>query len=78
MILGLHGLPVSILIKPITDGEIETVEVGKPKETKSPSTRLRGVLFILWKQGGQVEPFESYYATQMEKLIEHYKTKIKD
>ncbi len=44
--------------------------------TKSPSMRLRGTLFILWDQNGREGEFEQYYRTQMEKFINHVKSKL--
>lgn len=60
-------------------------EVNLPKEqadatlqNKTPSQRLRNVLYILWKQNGSQGDFESYYKTQMEKMIEKLKDKIEE
>lgn len=52
-----------------------------PKEdaedkSKTPSKRLRATLFVLWKQLGENGDFETYYRTQVEKIIEHLKTKL--
>lgn len=44
--------------------------------TESQSTRLRDVIFILWKQTGSKGDFESFYRTYLEKLIEYTKTKL--
>jgi len=43
---------------------------------KTPSKRLRAVLFILWQQTGKKGNFEAYYHEQMDKIIEHIKTKL--
>src|ERR1700754_5345485 len=46
---------------------------------KTPSERLRNVLFRLHeKQGGKQEDFESYRTKIMEKLINTYKAKLDD
>jgi len=45
---------------------------------KSPSKRLRNVLFVLWKQQKLDKDFETYYNGIMEKLIDHYKEKLND
>ncbi len=44
--------------------------------SKTPSKRLRAVLFVLWKQLGQKGDFEQYYRTQIEKIIDHLKAKL--
>jgi hypothetical protein len=59
-------------------GQNEFTLEDLPKEQaedkdKTPSKRLRSVLFILWKQKGSVGDFEVYYREQVEKII----TKIK-
>jgi hypothetical protein len=43
---------------------------------KSQGQRLRGVIFILWKQQGEKGDFESFYRTYLEKLIEYTKGKL--
>lgn len=44
------------------------------EEMKSPSQRLRGVLFRLWEQNGNpMESSDAYYRSIMENLINHYK-----
>lgn len=52
-----------------------------PKETaedknKTPSKRLRAVIFIEWKQLGKEGDFEDYYRQKMEKIIDHLKSKL--
>jgi hypothetical protein len=47
------------------------------REGKTPSERLRGVLFLIYKEtGGKEENFYQFYLEQMEKMINHYKMKI--
>lgn len=45
-------------------------------KNKTPSKRLRAVIFILWKQEGEQGDFESYYRAKVEKLIDFIKTKL--
>jgi hypothetical protein len=59
---------------------IEDVPKYNPEqwdETKSPSTRLRAVLFRLWEKDnlGFVD-YESYYRSRMEKIIIQLKNKL--
>jgi len=51
-------------------------QINTPKGEKSPSQRLRAVLFLFWKQGTQVQTPEQFYEREMEKIIEHYKGKL--
>jgi hypothetical protein len=49
-------------------------------DQKTPSQRLRAILYVYWQkldgEHNKVAPFDVWYATQMERLIEHYKQKI--
>lgn len=54
---------------------VDEADVDRPGKTQSQ--RFRAVMFKLWKQDGEgYENFDLYYHSKMEKLIEHYKTKI--
>ena len=61
--------------------EIEMSDVPKGNATddkgKSPSTRLRNTLFVLWKQQGSNGDFESWYKRQMESIIDQVKERLK-
>lgn len=71
---------VSVYIKPneITEDEMNKVdEVDPAMPVKSPSQRMRNVLFILWKQDSQGhQDFDSYYRFEMNKFIEELKNNI--
>ena len=58
--------------------ESAQVVPGEKAETgsKTPSQRLRGVLFVLWEQQGKEGDFEQYYKSKMEKLINIIKDKL--
>lgn len=49
-------------------------------EGKSPSKRLRNVIFVVWRQRkdeGKTEmPFEQFYSGQLEAIIDQYKSKL--
>ena len=53
------------------------MSVEKEPKPKTQSQRLRAVLFLLYEEDkkGHVT-FESYYADLMERIINHYKTKL--
>lgn len=55
---------------------IDSIEPELPG--KSPSQRLRSVLYIMWKQDNQGFTDKNlHYLHHMEKVIEHYKSKLK-
>lgn len=54
-----------------------------PKEqaeegSRTPSRRLRAVLFRLWKQEEGLGDFDSWYRTRMESIISSVKSKLDD
>ena len=69
----------------ISEGEIKEVEsftsefeVGK---NKTPSQRLRAVLYRYWEQEGKAKgytDFPIWYEVMMERIINNYKTKLDD
>lgn len=48
--------------------------VGK----KTPSQRLRAVLYRLWEQNPKGVDFESFYRLTLEKVIDQFKAKLDD
>lgn len=47
------------------------------QNAKTPSKRLRGVLFRVYEKDSQgFKSFASYYEHHMEKVIEHFKSKL--
>lgn len=75
-IMDLQGMELSMFLKP-ADGLITGLtEVKSELEEKTPSQRLRAVLFLLWKQAGDAIEFEQYYRQKMNGIIEHLKTKL--
>ena len=47
-------------------------------KSKTPSKRMRAVMFVWWKQLGSNGDFEQFYRTKMEKMIEIVKGKLDD
>lgn len=70
----LSFLPGAEVIQP--EDVVDLPEVRRLKEEKSPSMRLRAVLFRTWEQEGKPGQFETWYASRMEQIIEHYKSKL--
>jgi len=81
-IFGLRKMPGMVLISSddISKAEVEEVEkftsdyeVGK---TKTASQRLRAVLYRVWEQGNQNYDFVLFYESQMERIINKYKSTL--
>lgn len=63
----------------------QNTEIEIPRESpvefkgdKTPSQRLRGVLYRLWEQGKQEMTSDEFYKVQMAKLIDHFKAKLEN
>lgn len=75
----LQGVNIDIVITPKDEPNPEDYKIEVSDiDTKSPSQRMRSVLFILWKQDNEGLEFAEYYRRHMEKLIEYLKAKIKE
>jgi hypothetical protein len=59
--------------------ELETIESVKTdlESNKTPSQRLRGILYINYQQDNEgYKDFMTYYLGKMDKLCEHFKSKL--
>ena len=65
---------------PFTSDEKEMIENTKAElsETgKTQSQRLRGVLYVNWQNDNQgYDNFHDYYISNMDKVINHFKSKL--
>ena len=74
--MDLQSKNVRLLIEPMdyaTDGK---VEIKNPLSGKSPGERLRGVLFVLWKQKKIAGTYDEFYVKQMETVIQSFKDQL--
>lgn len=59
--------------------DVELEAIRRDTGGKTPSQRLRSVLYILYQQSGNTDKtFEQYYAEQMEKFIDRIKANLAD
>lgn len=60
----------------LTDKEVKELDGAELViEGKSKSQRLRNVLYVYSQQKG-ITNFKDFYAAEMERIIEHYKSKL--
>ena len=83
--MELQGKDTTMLIQPKDDAPEVVMEVEKGMDTKTPSQRIRSILFILWKQAeeyrkqqGEIVSFDNYYREKMEQIISQLKDKIEE
>jgi hypothetical protein len=74
--MRLQNLNLNCLLSPLDYKSAPEYKIDKDINQKTPAQRLRNTLYILWEQDGSKDDFEVYYRNQMEKLIEHFKSKI--
>jgi len=74
--MDLQGLLVDMLAYPKEERDAEVIEVREGIDCKTPSQRLRGVLFLLYRQSKETCTFQIFYDRHMEKLITHVKSKL--
>lgn len=78
-LMSLEGEEMWLCLAPNQD-EIEVPEEAAHVDTKSPSERLRSVLYVLYNQeiakGKYTGLFTAFYAERMEKLITFLKDKL--
>jgi hypothetical protein len=55
---------------------VDAAAIRDGKKAKSPSQRLRSVMFRVHEAERIPAPFDDWYNNEMERLIEHYKGKI--
>jgi len=77
----LKGMAGRFVFAPADSEEIEIEIPELPKEfktDKSPSERLRNVLYVIWKQGNKTVEFSSWYNSKIESIIDKLKEQIND
>lgn len=80
-LMEFHQQNVKLLIQPLESTPEAMVEVRSELNVKTPSQRLRAVLFILfkqWTESGKVKGvmFEQFYSEQMERFIQDVKGQL--
>lgn len=78
--MELQNCNVRLLIEPKDYAETGKTEIKNPLGTKSPSFRLRAVMFVLFKQlsnKGKIQgTFDEFYLLHMDRIIDGYKEQL--
>lgn len=75
-LMGWHGKACRVIITPHDEAPEETVSIETERNAKTPSQRLRSVLYVLWQERNLSEPFNDFYSKKIEGLIEAVKSKL--
>ena len=73
---GLRNKNLKLVLQPVDGEPVELKEVKGEFDSKTPSQRMRSVLFILWKELGSDETFDEFYRKRMEIMIGKIKEKF--
>lgn len=81
LFMDMQGINVRLLIEPKDYASDGKREIKNPLSHKSPSERLRAVLFVLHKQLTEKkklenQSFDEFYTRQLESVIESYKQQL--
>jgi len=75
LFMELQNVECETVFTPL-DIEDGSVKIETSLDNKSPSRRLRDVLFVWYKQDGSTELFDDWYCHKMEQIIVWVKTKL--
>lgn len=78
LVLQYHGKACSVTIRPHEGVPEQTFKVNTERAIKTPGSRLRAVLFLLWKSKGEPDTFDGFYDKQMNVVIEEFKSHLPD
>ena len=63
--------------QPIQEEDVKDLpEVKVERGEKTPSQRLRGVLFLLWNKNKTTDSFDEYYKNYLNRVIEKLKEQL--
>ena len=68
---------LKMLLQPKSDAPSGLKDVKGEFDRKTPSLRLRNVLFVEWRQQGEQGDFEDYYRKRIESYIVSVKNHLK-
>ena len=77
-LMDLHGRNVKLLIQPLEETPDEVLHVSKVLDFKTPSQRLRAVIFCEWKAQKPDCTFEEHYNSEMNRIIEKKKERLNE
>lgn len=63
------NINLKMLLQPESIEPAELKDIKGEFDTKTPSSRLRSVLFVRWSQANKPGDFDQYYLRRMEQII---------
>jgi hypothetical protein len=74
--MELQGIPVDLKITPLDEEQVEEQIIDKDLNQKTQSQRIRGCLYILFRQNPEGMTWKEYYRNKTEKYITKLKSMI--
>lgn len=74
--INLHQKNCKMLLTPVDEDDEPPMEVQTEMDQKSPSQRMRAVMFVYFKQLKISGTFSDFYEKQVEAIIEKIKSKL--
>lgn len=74
--MEVQNINLKLLLQPSDSEPVELKEVKGQFDKKTPSQRLRSVLFIWWKQADGTGEFDEFYRKRMEDFINSVKIRL--
>jgi hypothetical protein len=75
-VFELQNCELKMLLQQEGENETKFTEVKGQFDTKTPSQRLRAVLYVLWKGVDGTGDFEMFYRRRMDSIIDKIKEKF--
>ena len=75
--MNLQNVNLEATFQP-TDMKVPDLKIDKDVDKKSQAERIRAIIFILWKQGGEEGEFYDFYQKKTEKIINYLKEQINE
>jgi hypothetical protein len=75
-IMKLQNININAYFIPTEEPEVEKIKIKGEIGQKTPSQRMRSVIYKLWIQDGSPETADIYYAKRMEKILDLLKQQI--
>lgn len=75
---SLRNKNLAMLLQPLGNEPKELKEIKGEFDSKTPSQRLRSVLYVLWKETDGTGDFEEFYRKRMNSIIDRIKEKFPD
>ena len=75
-LMNLQSVNIELYIKPLEEAPDAVITIDKELNQKTPSQRLRNVLYVLHQQQGIKDDFDIFYKHNMNSIIEKLKDKL--